>query len=457
MSVQFEARLGDMSILSLLNKEIIESSGKGSIGAAITGNLRNFLSKQEPINFVGFCSFDNLNANFERAYIKFEDMNANIYFDSTKKPTITIDEFDSKLNNGELVLDTSQKPGVDILWDKDIGYKVGEFKDILITMRDCTFYQPRVYSITMDADQLRLRRNFDNPLLTGNINIKEGQYVESLQSLINNLFSTREIGAKASLDYPILKNLELDIDVQIPGNMKMTNEIVDAEAEATARVRGSLADPRVRANARIVEGKFSYFGREFTITKGDISNESKIDPKYEIVAETEMSNDGSTGIDTNLASNIKVQMEVKGSLNERIINLSAFSSGSAVQQKLDLNQSQIISLLTWGTSEALFSNAFSTTSPLLMEPTKWLVESQAEKLLRLKEFQIQLDSKNSRETRFVAAKQVMEQIAVTVDFGYSGQQWIGLQREVGKNFAIAGKVSQDGEWGLDLKLKRDFP
>ncbi len=457
MLLQVDARLNDLSILSLVNKEIVESSGRGNLGVTITGDINKIMANEEPIQFIGFCSIDDLDANFEQAFIKFEDLSSIIYFNSERTPAIRISSFRGTLNGGSIVLSTTEKTGVNIVWDAEKGYRVGEFSDISVTMKGCTFYQPRVYSFVVDAEDINLRRTYDNPLLTGNILVKEGRYIESLQSLINNLFSTREIGVKAFLDYPILKNLELDLNVQVPGSMKMKNELVDATAEATARVRGSLADPRVNADGSIVEGKFSYLSREFTITRGKFTNESRIDPKYDIAAETEIVNNESTGVAMNQAPNIKVQMEVKGSLNERIINLSAFSSGSAVQQRLDLSQSEIISLLTWGTSDAMFSNAFATSSPLLMEPTKWLVESQAERLLKLQEFQIQIDPRNSKETRLVAAKQLMEQISVTVDVGYTGQQWIGLQREVGKNFAIAGKVSQEGEWGFDLKLKRDFP
>ncbi len=456
MSLQIDARLNDLSILSLVNKQIVESSGRGNIGITVTGDINKIIANEEPIQFAGFCSIDNLNANFEQSFIKFEDLSTIIYFHSERTPAIRISSFRGTLNGGSIVLATTNQTGVDLVWDTNNGYRIGEFRDILVTMRDCTFYQPKVYSFAVDGD-VSLRRAYDNPLLTGDILVKEGRYIESLQSLVNNLFSTREIGVKAFLDYPILKNLELDLSVQVPGNMRMKNELVDATAEATARVRGSLADPRVNADGRIVDGKFSYLSREFTITRGKFSNESKIDPKYDIAAETEIVNNEGTGVAINQAPNIKVQMEVKGSLNERIINLSAFSSGSAVAQRLDLSQSEIISLLTWGTSNAMFSDALSTSTPLLMEPTKWLVESQAERLLKLQEFQIQLDPRNSKETRLVAAKQLMEQISVTVDIGYTGQQWIGLQREVRKNFAIAGKISQEGEWGVDLKLKRDFP
>lgn len=451
MSVQFDARLNDMGILSLVDKNISESSGTGLIGATITGDIKKIIANEEPINFIGTCVFNNLSANFERAYVEFSDLKIDIDFDSKSTPSIIFRDVRGKMNGGEFVLDTSRKPGIAITWDKQRGYRVGEFMNIALNVKDCMVYQPDMYSIIFDADPVRFRGNMDAPKITGNITIKKGQYVETIQSLIQNLLSSREIGTKASLDYPLVKNLELDVDV-VRGTMRMNNGLVDAEAEFTARVTGSPADPRVRANGRITEGSFEYLNRTFKITKGEFSNESKIDPKYEIVAETELNQD-QIGIDASQGSNLKIQMEVKGSLTERTLDFKVLGGGPALQQLPDLSQNQIAILLaTGGTSDQLLSRTMSTSSQLLVG----FMISPAEKMLRLKELKLQADPRNPREARIMAVKPIMEQVSMTLDVGYAGRQWFGLQREVGKNFAVAGKVSQEGDWGFDLKLKQDF-
>lgn len=455
MSIQFDAKLNDMSILSLVNKDIAESGGNGTIGATITGDIKKIITNEEPVNFIGSCVFNDLSANFERAFVEFNDLKVDIDFDSRTTPSIIFRDVRGKMNGGEFVLDTSRKPGIAIIWDKQRGYKIGEFMNIALNVKDCMIYQPDMYSIIFDADPVRFRGNMDAPKITGNITIKKGQYVETIQSLIQNLLSSREIGTKASLDYPLVKNLELDVDV-VRGTMRMNNGLVDAETEFTARVTGSPADPRVRANGRITEGSFEYLSRKFKITKGEFTNEARIDPKYEIVAETELNQD-QMGIDASQGSNLKVQMEVKGSLTERTVDFKVLGGGPALQQLPDLSQNQIAILLATGsTSDQLLSRTMSTSSQLLMEPARLYVESYAEKMLRLKELKLQADPRNPREARVMAVKPIMEQISMTLDVGYAGRQWFGLQREVGKNFAVAGKVSQEGDWGFDLKLKQNF-
>jgi hypothetical protein len=459
MSLQFDARLNDMGILSLVDKYISESSGKGIIGATVTGDIKKVIAKKEPVRFIGSCVFDDLGANFESAYIQFKGIHADVEFDSKSSPSIILKDLRGKMNDGDFVLDTSRQSGIDINWNNGV-YKVGEFRNISVNMKDCTVYKPNEYSIVFDADPISLKGNYDTPKLTGNVTIKEGQYTESIQNLIQNALSAREIGVKAQLDYPIVRNLELDVDL-IRGNMSVNNGLANVETEVTARVRGSLADPLARANGRITEGTFKYLNREFTITKGEITNDSRIDPKYDIIATTELTSDPNSGINITQGGNIKIQMEVKGSLTERFPPIfTLLGGGTALQQLPDLSQNQLAAILALGsTPDQFLSRAVSSSSSLLMEPAKLYVESQTQKMLRLKDFQMQVNPRNPRETRLVAVKLIpnMEQISMMLDVGYSGQQWVGLQRDVGKNFAVAGKVSQQGDWGFDLKVKRDFP
>ncbi|HGJ67051.1 TPA: hypothetical protein ENS27_16955 [bacterium] len=453
MSLQMDARMNDMSILTLVNKEISESSGKITLGATVTGNLKKVITNEEPLDYVGSCLIENLNANLERAFVNFEDIDADISFNSKSISAVEFNELSGKMNDGDFFLNSIHKSGIGIKWSKESGYRIGEFRNITLSMKDCTVFQPQVYSIVFDADPIQLRGDFDNPKLTGNVTLKEGLYNESLQSLIQNVLSSRQIGVKAFLDYPIVKNLVLDVNL-IHGNMRMDNGIIDADAEiATARVTGSLADPIVRTSGRITQGKFTYLNREFNIKKGEFTNDGPINPQYDIIAETELSNDqAATG------SNVKIQMQIKGSLTERYPpEFSIIGGGGAAQETPDLSQNQIAAIIALGISpDQSLSRAFSSSSPLLVEPAKQYFESQAEKMLRLKEFKMQVDPRNPRETRLAAAKQLTKDISVTFDVGYGGQQWFGIQRDLLKNIALAGKISQEGDWGFDLKVEREF-
>lgn len=458
MELRFDARLDDMGVLSLISADITESSGTGIVGATITGNTKKVMAREEPARFAGFCQFENLDVDFGRSYIKFEDVNAVLVFDSQRlnpnRGFIDLKTFRGKLNDGIFSLDSGKvmESGVEITWEKGTGYRIGEFRGISVGMKNCRLYQPLVFSISFNGD-LMLQGKFDSSRITGNIAVSNGEYTESLESFIQKLFSSREIGVKAFLDYPLVQDLELDVNVQVPGNVRMKNRLIDVEAQAAARVRGSLAKPIVLAQGNIVEGEFSYVGREFTITKGEIRNESEIDPKYDIVAETKIEN--ATEAD-NQDSSLTINMELKGSLHEPSPPKFTISGGGLNQERTNYNQADIISILTLGTTTQEFlSRGIAGSSPLLVESAKWYLESEAQKRLHLKEFQIQFDLSKSRETRLVVAKQLIQDISVLMDVGY-GEQQIGLEWDMTKHIAIAGKAGQK-EWDIDLKIKRDFP
>lgn len=464
MGLNLDARLNDMGILSFINKDITESSGQGVLGAAITGDMKKIMARETPVQFAGFCRFNDLNVNFYESNMNFEDVEANVEFSfgrqDAAKGFITLKDFRGNMNNGEFALkdDKLLQPGAEILWSRETGYQMGKLRDIAISMTNCSIYQPMVYSILFRGD-LVLKGRFNAPIVTGDVIVTEGEYTESLDAVMQRLFSSREIGFKAFLDYPIVNDLEMDVNVQIPGEMLMNNSLVNAEAKAFARVSGSLAKPIVVAQGQVISGKITYFGREFTITEGKVTNESEINPEYSIKAETQISGTEDIDIDMPQGSSLTVQMELNGSLSRPSPPQFNVSGGGVAQdQQWDLSDTDIISILTLGaTPGAFLDKGLSGSSPLIMESAKWYLERRAEKLLDLKEFEIQIDPNASKETRLVIAKEIMEQISVLMDVGYGGQQWIGLQREMGKNFAFDGKVSQYGDWSFDLKIKQDFP
>jgi hypothetical protein len=401
----------------------------------------------------------------DQANLKFENLNVDVEFDTQQldrdKGLIILEDLRGLMNGGEFFLSDSLSSvsGVEVIWEKEVGYKIGELRDISIEMQNFNLYQPMVYSTSFFGEVI-LGGTFDAPIVKGNVTVERARYTESLENLIQGLFSTREIGYRASLDYPFVEDMELDINVQIPGDVGMENSLASVETSGTVQLQGSLADPVVLAQINIVDGRFWYFGHQFEITEGKITNESKLNPSYDITAETEI--ESIQDPDVPQGPDLKVQMSLEGSLNNPLPPTFKVLGGGLVQAGPELSQSDIISLLTLGaTPDRLLSmgrsSSSSSLSPFLVKPAEWYIESQAEKLLNLKEFEIKMDPSNSRSTRLSVTKQLREQISLLLDVGYSGQQWVGLQYEMSKHFALDGEVSQEGDWAFDLNLKHDFP
>jgi len=469
MDLRLDAQLNDMGILSFVNRDITESSGRGVISATITGDMKKVIAGEEPVRFVGFCRFSDLNANFYESNINFEGLTADVGFDFGRQGTtgfITINELRGKMNDGEFYLNAGrgQPPGAEITWQKKTGYRIGALSDIPMTLVNCSLMQPAVFSILFGGE-LVLKGRFDAPIITGDITISEGAYIESLNSFAQRLFSSRDIGFKAFLDYPLVQDLELNVNVQIPGSMTMKNSIVDVEAKAFAVISGSLANPMIFARGQVVEGTISYFGQEFEIKEGVVTNESGINPEYKIKAETQITNTEDIDIDMPQGSILTIMMEWEGALNRTALPHLSASGGGVGRGRQKLTDTDIISILTLGTTpEAFLEKGLSGSSPLLIAPATSIIERRAERALALKEVQIHIDLDSAKENRLVIAREVFGQISLLVDVSYGGDRWIGLQRDMGKHFTIEGKMNMAGSqssnsnnWSFDLKAKRDFP
>jgi len=221
----------------------------------------------------------------------------------------------------------------------------------------------------------------------------------------------------------------------------------------------------ILAHGQVVEGTISYFGQKFEIKEGTVENKSDINPKYKIKAETQITNTEDINVNVPRGSMLTIIMEGEGELSRTALpHFSLLGSGVGRNQD-ELSDTDIISILTLGTTpDAFLDKGLSGSSPLLMAPATSIIERRAEKALALKEVQIHIDLDSAKENRLVVAREVFQQISLTVDVSYGGDRWIGLQRDMSKYFSVEGKVnvagsqsSNSNNWSFDLKAKRDIP
>ena len=84
----------------------------------------------------------------------------------------------------------------------------------------------------------------------------------------------------------------LDIAVSAPGNIIVQNELMDLEAKGELRIVGTIDNPRPLGTAAAVQGKILFKDRTFQIISGsmEFDNPAVINPRYEVVAVTEVAN-----------------------------------------------------------------------------------------------------------------------------------------------------------------------
>lgn len=95
--------------------------------------------------------------------------------------------------------------------------------------------------------------------------------------------------SSSTASIPLFK---LDIAVSAPGNIIVQNELMDLEAKGELRIVGNIDNPKPLGSASVVQGKILFKDRAFQVTSGvmEFDNPAVINPRYEVLAVTEVAN-----------------------------------------------------------------------------------------------------------------------------------------------------------------------
>ena len=90
--------------------------------------------------------------------------------------------------------------------------------------------------------------------------------------------------------------LRLDVRVIAPGTLRIENNDAHIVSSADLTFRGTYERPIVFGRAEISRGEFIFEGRRYLVTRGtlDFTNPVRIDPTFDIAAETQVRVPGQT-------------------------------------------------------------------------------------------------------------------------------------------------------------------
>jgi autotransporter translocation and assembly factor TamB len=106
------------------------------------------------------------------------------------------------------------------------------------------------------------------------------------------LRSAQYLPPQSTLPTASVPLFRLDIGVSAPGNVIVKNELMDLEARGDLRIVGTIDNPRPLGNARAVQGRVLFKDRAFQIQNAviDFDNPTVLNPRYEVLAFTEIAN-----------------------------------------------------------------------------------------------------------------------------------------------------------------------
>ncbi|MDE0087137.1 MAG: hypothetical protein OXU23_15560 [Candidatus Poribacteria bacterium] len=343
MEVEIDFKLEELEILHLLEPLIQSASGIGSINATVSG------TPQAP-RLKGEGKFSKLKLSSLPVY--FEDTNAQFNFTESKLEIIAIE---GELNSG----DFSARGEIALNW-----FEIDDI-NLVANLTDCTFTQPRLYEININSDELRLHGKIADMILEGHIRIDSGYYRQDWNwEDVLNAFSAGIVREADLFSYaPLLRELDLDVDIDIPDNFHLrssTGGNTDIEIACSGQITGAFQEPLFTGNVSILKGKIGIVTQVFEVVEGStIRNSSTTAFNPELNISLEIPNpirgvllrDGSTA-DLKITATITGILE-NGDIDKAKLNLHAEPLNSSTTEFL--TEADVLALLLPGN---FFSRSF---------------------------------------------------------------------------------------------------
>lgn len=138
---------------------------------------------------------------------------------------------------------------------------------------------------------LRLQGTTESHWLSGNLTVSKAVWTRRY-ALTSDLFSAQSSSVGFSRAASDLKPsaMRLDIAIKAPGTLRLDNNLASLVAKADLTLTGSPTDPQLLGQVEVERGKVFFGGNTYDVRKGvaHFSNPRKIDPVFEIEAETRL-------------------------------------------------------------------------------------------------------------------------------------------------------------------------
>jgi hypothetical protein len=206
--------------------------------------------------------------------------------------------------------------------------------DVSASLAEVVFEQSEAYQADLNSAEFRLHGELLRPYLTGDLNIGGGYYQQNWET-VRDWFTGVSINeTDVALDYPILRDLYLDVGINIPGNFRVLASITgptDVEIACLGRLVGPINQPVFSGDVSLRGGKVGLVLQPFEVIEGStISNRDtfNFDPELNIYLRTPTRIRGVLPRDESIVD-IQVQAAFTGTLNNLNFTLSAPTATTA--------------------------------------------------------------------------------------------------------------------------------
>ena len=448
MEISVDGRISSLDFIPLIWQEVISAQGRGNVSLTVGGTLKS-------PSLSGVAEFKSLSFQYLPSAVYLKETDLTVLFNGQ---SLIIDHMSGLLNDGSYTV-TGR-----------ISFK-GFRPDVLDlkgSWSSSLFYQPSLYTLRCSGDVI-LKGSFQLPVLSGTVTIEEFRYSRSWSDILASaLSSSPETRAIVIFNSPLLRGMELDLDVQAPGGVMVNAGIASVEASFSGEVRGPLNRFIFVGESNILSGELVYLNHKFKIVEGHIENVDRFrfNPKYVIVAETERPIRGVSLRDAegNLrVRDIDVTITLSGTLDQPsppILSTRVLNVGPG--EEYELNSEDIISILTTGRTGSFTFAQVGDLSYAAADIFRRRAESYlggfVAGLLGFKEFEIEFAPSDIEETKLLFTKEFSPRWSLTYSstLQLHSEPRIEVEYQLSDHLAITGERTEQGKYGIDLKLEYEF-
>jgi len=275
-----DIKVDDLDILRYLVPGLEAPTGTSQVYVILNGTM-------ETPRVEGAVRFDDIGFKLPEAGIHVKETTGRIVL---SERGATVKQLEGVLNDGAFSMTGSVKvPPDGRVWENP------PTMDLQTSISSALFEQPGKYQIQLGSNptHLHLRGGFEDPSLTGNLNISQGYYEQNWETVVDWFAGISVSEVDVILDYPILRNLRLNLDIDIPDNFHVRSSITgptDIEISSSGgKLIGPIQKPIFNGTVSVLSGRIGLVPQTFEFIEGSrITNgsTSEFDPELSIFLRT---------------------------------------------------------------------------------------------------------------------------------------------------------------------------
>jgi hypothetical protein len=255
----------------------IKSTGTANLSATLEGPLRNPVAN-------GQLTIEKGRIRYFPLPHALEEINGSVQFDSKG---VTLDGLTGQLARGDV------RFGGRI--DKD-GYLPGRL-NVTMTGTDMQLRFPEGMRQSLVDATLSLQGTMEDATLSGLVNVKDAVYTQAFDTS-GGLLDLGDDNAAAAAGPAAASAVPIRYDIRIvaPGTLQVRNNTLRITADADLQLRGTYDRPILLGRVEVQRGEAVVFAKRFVFTRGtvDFNNPARIDPFFDVEAETRIRVPGET-------------------------------------------------------------------------------------------------------------------------------------------------------------------